>query len=119
MLGLPSRPASAPEVSDQLEDQDIRSPDKKKAAEEVLGRHKERLDFLIDEKERRINSLKRDSVNLDAPDKQRKAREELKLTIDELDRTQKNIEAGKKAIVDIQDEARRANVPPGWVKAGG
>ena len=66
----------------------------------------------------RINSLKRDSVNLDDPNKQKKAREELQLTMDELDRTQKNIEAGRKAIVDIQDEARRMNVPAGWVRSG-
>jgi len=66
----------------------------------------------------RINSLKRDSVNMDDPNKQKKAREELQLTMDELDRTQKNIEAGKKAIVDIQDEARRLNVPAGWVRTG-
>ena len=31
----------------------------KKAAEEIYGRHKERLDFLFDEKERKINSMKR------------------------------------------------------------
>jgi DNA-directed RNA polymerase subunit beta len=33
--------------------------DKRKKSEEVYGRHKERLDFLFDEKERRLNSLKR------------------------------------------------------------
>ena len=65
----------------------------------------------------RINSLKRDSVNMDDPNKQKQAREELQKTMDELDRTQKNIEAGRKAIVDIQDEARRLNVPAGWVRS--
>jgi DNA-directed RNA polymerase subunit beta len=43
----------------KLDNLDVRSPDKKKAAEEVYYRHKERLDFLFDEKERRLNSLKR------------------------------------------------------------
>jgi hypothetical protein len=66
----------------------------------------------------RINVLKRDSVNTDDPMKQRKVKEELQLTIDELDRTQKGIEAGKKSIVDIQDEARRLGVPAGWVRTG-
>ncbi len=32
---------------------------RKKATEEVYSRHKERLDFLFDEKERKVNSLKR------------------------------------------------------------
>ena len=66
----------------------------------------------------RINVLKRDSVNTDDPMKQRKVKEELQLTIDELDRTQKGIEAGKKSILDIQDEARRLGVPAGWVRTG-
>ena len=26
------------------------------------------------------------------------------------------IEAGKKAIADLEEEARRANVPPGWLR---
>ncbi len=43
----------------RLEHLDIRSPDRKKAAEEAYNRHKERLDFLFDEKERKVNSLKR------------------------------------------------------------
>ncbi|HVS39597.1 MAG TPA: DNA-directed RNA polymerase subunit beta [Gemmataceae bacterium] len=43
----------------RLDHLDIRSPDRKKAAEEAYNRHKERLDFLFDEKERKVNSLKR------------------------------------------------------------
>jgi DNA-directed RNA polymerase subunit beta len=43
----------------RLEHLDIRSPDKKKAADAAYDRHRERLDFLFDEKERRLNSLKR------------------------------------------------------------
>jgi DNA-directed RNA polymerase subunit beta len=43
----------------RLDHLDIRSPDKKRQCEEIYGRHKERLDFLFDEKERKINSLKR------------------------------------------------------------
>ncbi len=43
----------------KLDHLDVRSPEKKKASEEVYSRHKERLDFLFDEKERKINSMKR------------------------------------------------------------
>src|SRR5262249_13543745 len=35
------------------------SPDKLARAREIYARHKERLDFLFDEKERKLNSLKR------------------------------------------------------------
>ncbi|HWG44915.1 MAG TPA: DNA-directed RNA polymerase subunit beta [Gemmataceae bacterium] len=43
----------------RLDHLDIRSPERKKQCNELYGRHKERLDFLFDDKERRLNSLKR------------------------------------------------------------
>jgi len=43
----------------RLDHLDIRSPDRQKACAEIYGRHKERLDFLFDESERKLNSLKR------------------------------------------------------------
>src|SRR5262249_27846526 len=38
---------------------DIRSPERQKATAEAYHRHQERIQFLLDEKERKINSLKR------------------------------------------------------------
>jgi DNA-directed RNA polymerase subunit beta len=38
---------------------DIRSPDRQKQVNDLYGRHNERIVFLADEKERRLNSLKR------------------------------------------------------------
>ncbi|MFO0878291.1 MAG: DNA-directed RNA polymerase subunit beta [Gemmataceae bacterium] len=43
----------------RFENLDIRSPDKLAKAQEVWHRHAERLEFLRDEKERRMNALKR------------------------------------------------------------
>jgi DNA-directed RNA polymerase subunit beta len=43
----------------RLEHLDVRSPDKQHRCAEIYARHKERLDFLVDEKERKLNSLKR------------------------------------------------------------
>jgi DNA-directed RNA polymerase subunit beta len=43
----------------RLDHLDIRSPDRKKQCSEIYHRHKERLDFLFDEKERKLNSMKR------------------------------------------------------------
>ena len=34
----------------------------------------------------------------------------------ELDRLKKAIEGSKKAIADLEEEARRASVPPGWLR---
>jgi len=43
----------------KIDSLDLRSPDRVKEASKVFARHKERLHFLIDDKERRLNSLKR------------------------------------------------------------
>lgn len=43
----------------RLDDLDIRSPDRLKQCKEIFGKHHERILFLIDEKERKLNSLKR------------------------------------------------------------
>ena len=42
-----------------LEHLDVRSPERQKHVKEIYDKHKERLDFLFDEKERKLNSLKR------------------------------------------------------------
>jgi len=64
----------------------------------------------------RINALKNDSVNLDDPIKQARARQDLGRALDELDRVTKQIDADRKSITALQDEARRANVPAGWIR---
>jgi DNA-directed RNA polymerase subunit beta len=43
----------------KLDNLDIRSSDRQKHAAESYGRHRERIMFLLDEKERKLNSLKR------------------------------------------------------------
>jgi DNA-directed RNA polymerase subunit beta len=43
----------------KLENLDIRSPDHQKKAQKIHSRHWERIQFFIDEQERRLNSLKR------------------------------------------------------------
>jgi TolA-binding protein len=64
----------------------------------------------------RINALQRDVVNRDNPQQAAKLREDLQKAITTLEATKKQIEADQKAIVGIQDEARRADVPAGWVR---
>jgi DNA-directed RNA polymerase subunit beta len=43
----------------RLEHLDVRTPDRQQQVQEVYGKHRERLEFLFDEKERKLNSLKR------------------------------------------------------------
>jgi DNA-directed RNA polymerase subunit beta len=43
----------------KLDSLDIRSPDRKKECQSIYNRYSERIEFLLDEKERKLNSLKR------------------------------------------------------------
>lgn len=64
----------------------------------------------------RVNALTGDFVNRDDPYQRAKIGEDRQKAIAELDRVKADIEQGKKAIVDIEEEARRAGVPPGWIR---
>jgi len=64
----------------------------------------------------RINALTTDWINRDDP-AQKRVLEQTRLTaIAELDRLKQRIPEDKKAIDDLQEEARRAGVPPGWLR---
>ena len=64
----------------------------------------------------RINALTTDFVNRDDPFQRAKVGEDRQKALDELDRVKTEIENGKKAIVEIEEDARKANVPPGWIR---
>ncbi len=64
----------------------------------------------------RINALQADAVNLDDPIRQTKARMDLVRALEELDKTRKQIEADSRAVSALQDEARRLNIPAGWIR---
>lgn len=50
---------ATPGVTPLLDRLDIRSPDRQKQAAEVYTKHQERIQILVDERERKLNSLKR------------------------------------------------------------
>ncbi len=64
----------------------------------------------------RINVLTSDFVNRDDPGQQSQIGAERQKALTELDRVQREIQANQKAITDLEDEARRAGVPPGWLR---
>jgi DNA repair exonuclease SbcCD ATPase subunit len=70
----------------------------------------------VDALQTRVNSLATDLVNRDDPAQRGVLASERQKALGELDRLKKQIEATKKAIADLEDEARRANVPPGWLR---
>jgi hypothetical protein len=64
----------------------------------------------------RINALTRDFTNAYNAPRQRQIGQQRAEALAELNRVTQDIEAGKKRIADIEEEARQAGVPPGWLR---
>jgi hypothetical protein len=63
-----------------------------------------------------VNGLTTDVVNRDDPYQRAKLADDRLKALSELQRVTGEIEQAKKDIADIEEEARRANVPPGWLR---
>jgi hypothetical protein len=64
----------------------------------------------------RINALTTDFTARADPAQRAQIGNDRQKALAELDRVKKEIEANTKAIADIQEEARKAGVPAGWVR---
>ena len=64
----------------------------------------------------RINSLSSDFVNRDDPFQRAKIGEDRDKALAELSRVKAEMVNAKKHIEDIEEEARKAGVPPGWLR---
>ena len=64
----------------------------------------------------RINSLTTDFVNRDDPAQRGVIERDRQKSIAELARLNKSVQDARKGIADLQEEARRAGVPPGWLR---
>jgi hypothetical protein len=73
----------------------------------------------IDALQSQINALTADWINRDDPAQKAQLEQRRNKAVADLDRLKTQIDADKKAIDDITDEARRAGVPPGWLRGGG
>jgi hypothetical protein len=85
---------------------------RRKALQDALSRDQTFSDAL----QSRINALNRDFVNEANPVKQRAIGADRQKALDELDRLKKQIVDDQKALSDFDEDARRAGVPPGWLR---
>jgi hypothetical protein len=86
--------------------------DRLKTLQEQLARDETYAEAL----QSRINALTTDFINRDDP-AQKRVLEQTRLTaLAELDRLKQRIPDDKKALADFQEDARRAGVPPGWLR---
>lgn len=76
----------------------------------------ERARVTADAMQNRINSLNADFVNTDDPARRAVVERDRQRALAELNRLKEEVAAGAERIAEIEDEARRANVPPGWLR---
>ena len=75
-----------------------------------------RSKLLLDALQTRLNSLTNDIVNRADPAQRAVLERDRQDTVREMERLKKEIQDQTKAISDIEEEARRASVPPGWLR---
>ena len=64
----------------------------------------------------RVNSLGNDFRNSGDSAQQAKVTQDRLKTLEDLERVKADVELSKKQIADIEEEARKAGVPPGWLR---
>ena len=121
------KPAPADGAKPSADGKDA-SADKKKTDEPVkdqaywsgrIGEARSALDrskIFADALQSRLNSLAADFVNRDDPAQRSQIELERQRAASELARVTKEIAEHTKAITDIEEEARKAGVPPGWLR---
>lgn len=83
----------------------------------TLARESLRRDEMFAEAlQTRINALSADFTARDDPQQRARIAEDRVKALAELDRLKQDIETQKKKIADLEEEARRAGVPPGWLR---
>lgn len=76
----------------------------------------ERLRIFSDALQSRLNALATDIVNRDDPAQRSQLELERQRAIAEMERVKQEMADQTKVIADIEEEARKAGVPPGWLR---
>jgi hypothetical protein len=72
--------------------------------------------ILVEALQSRINGLTADFSARDDPAQRRVIALDRQKALDELDRLKSRLVSDQKAVADFEEEARRASVPPGWLR---
>jgi hypothetical protein len=76
----------------------------------------EKNKVLLESLQTRANALVNDFEARDDPAQRMVLKQEREKTLAELQRVKDDIDAGTRLVASIEEEARRANVPPGWLR---
>ena len=128
----PSAEAPAQTPADPVAAATAQKADEAKAADQPQGEQKDqaywkgrmaaareelrRSEMFAEALQTRVNSLNRDFNSRDNPAQRSAIGADRTEALNELTRVKQEVERGKKQIADIEEEARKAGVPPGWVR---
>jgi hypothetical protein len=76
----------------------------------------QRQELFLEALQSRVNALTTDFVNRDDPAQRATIAADRQKALAEMEVVRKEIERAKKQIADIEEEARKAGVPPGWLR---
>lgn len=110
----PGDPAAKPEESKPVDPTKTEKywKDRAAAIQQSISRNKLVLDAL----QSQVNSLNAEILNTDDPGQRGLLEARLQRAAAELQRVQQDIEKQTKAAADLQEEARKAGVPAGWLR---
>jgi len=109
-----SSPAPVPAPSNDSADKGDEKTWRKKIADARDAQ--QRSQTFADALQSQLNALTTDFVNRDDPAQRQQIANKRDSVLAEIERVKKEVAAQTKAISDIQEEARRAGVPAGWVR---
>lgn len=109
----PAAAATPPVDEDAQREQDEKAW-RQKMADARIGL--ERSQMYSDALQSKINALWTDFTARDDPAQRAQIELERKRALAEQERVKGEIETQKKAIADLEEEARKAGVPPGWIR---
>ena len=75
-----------------------------------------RNEVFVEALQSRINALTTDFAARDNPIERAQIADDRQKALADLERVKAEVEKGKKLIADIEEEARKAGVPPGWLR---
>ncbi len=117
-----AKDATATQAQDDKDKEDKEKDKASKGQAYWAGRKKELQDKFeqdrrfADALQSRINALTADFTARDDPAQRRLIEVDRQKALADLGRLQTSVEAGKKALADLDEEARKAGVPPGWLR---
>ena len=114
----PTGPAAAPGEESPATDEEKLAKDEQAWRQRMTDARQalDRSQMYLDALQSKINALWADFTARDDPGQRAQLETERKRALAEFERVKIEIEANKKALVDLEEEARKAGVPPGWLR---